>query len=547
MTIFGEVHATEPVIALQKTVAAAMADALVGEGRLNIVMEHFSFEMQHLLDDYSSSRIDLQQLEEAYAAIGTEGHKVAKYEPLLELARNSPNKISLHGGFIPRTFAKIVMRESLDAALAASKEKGYLDEGEDCKGTDAHYNFFESLISGRDMHDKSLAVPDKFRRLFPAQVIKDAAMARKVRQLVVESKESDKFLVICGNGHMGYNHGVPERIFSSLPDLEASCVRVYCQVSNWLSRCSAEECVNELRIAFGSEGSNVADVCMVLEELSDEDSQVKGETAAAYNKVGQTAHLAGNMSKARKVLTRLGYSLEQIEVAGQDAYNAQGVGCPHKFALLKPGEAVLDVGSGLGIDSYIAADAVGPNGSVTGLDLSRSEVSHASARAKERGITNARFIVGDVERMPLPDESVDAVISNGAFCLVPNKPKALAEVMRVLKPGGRFAICTSTVKKDLEIGVNWPICMRMFIQLSELQPLCEKLGFEDVNVDLSDPDMQFDIDEGSEASSGQKSSDAEERARNHVHVGSKEFEHLRGYDMNSICARVTVTGTKASS
>merc|ERR1719502_707902 len=67
MTIFGEVHATEPVIALQKTVAAAMADALVGEGRLNIVMEHFSFEMQHLLDDYSSSRIDLQQLEEAYA------------------------------------------------------------------------------------------------------------------------------------------------------------------------------------------------------------------------------------------------------------------------------------------------------------------------------------------------------------------------------------------------------------------------------------------------------------------------------------------------
>ena len=70
-----------------------------------------------------------------------------------------------------------------------------------------------------------------------------------------------------------------------------------------------------------------------------------------------------------------------------------------------------------------------------------------------------------MEAMPLPDGMIDVVISNGAFCLAPNKEKAFAEIFRVLKPGGRMAICTSTVKVDLDLGVHWPVCMRMFVHI----------------------------------------------------------------------------------
>ena len=83
------------------------------------------------------------------------------------------------------------------------------------------------------------------------------------------------------------------------------------------------------------------------------------------------------------------------------------------------------------------------------------------------------FVVGDLERLPLPAASADAVISNGAFCLAPNKPKAFAEVWRVLRPGGRFAIATSVVLRPLEEG-KWPLCMRMFSELSSLQPIATK-------------------------------------------------------------------------
>jgi len=88
-----------------------------------------------------------------------------------------------------------------------------------------------------------------------------------------------------------------------------------------------------------------------------------------------------------------------------------------------------------------------------------------------------------MEKIPLPDSSIDVVISNGAFCLAPNKEKAFGEIYRVLKPGGRMAIATSVVKMDLEAGVHWPVCMRMFIHVDKLAPLCEEIGFTDVRVD----------------------------------------------------------------
>jgi ubiquinone/menaquinone biosynthesis C-methylase UbiE len=97
----------------------------------------------------------------------------------------------------------------------------------------------------------------------------------------------------------------------------------------------------------------------------------------------------------------------------------------------------------------------------------------------------------------IPDNSIDVIISNGAFCLAPNKEKAFKELFRVLKPGGRMSVCTTTIKDlNLEPGVSWPLCMRMFVSKNELQPMCEKLGFVDVLIDDSNSSMTMEIPEG---------------------------------------------------
>jgi arsenite methyltransferase len=206
---------------------------------------------------------------------------------------------------------------------------------------------------------------------------------------------------------------------------------------------------------------------------------------------------------------------------------------------------VLDVGSGLGVDAFIAANYAGEKGKVVGIDIAKREVEHAQKRATDRNL-DIRFINADMEAIPVPDGSFDVVISNGAFCMAPNKEKAFAEIFRVLKPGGRISICTSTVTANLEAGVNWPLCMRMFIHKDEIEPLCKKLGFADVAIDDSNSLMQYELPEDwveEQKNENEKDDKAQERFK--VHVGSDEFKHLADYNMNEICARVCVVARKA--
>merc|ERR1711871_1052200 len=212
---------------------------------------------------------------------------------------------------------------------------------------------------------------------------------------------------------------------------------------------------------------------------------------------------------------------------------------------LQTGETVLDLGSGLGIDSIIAATRVGVHGSVTGLDLSKAEVKHANERATRRGLSQLNFVTGDMEKMTFDENKFDAVISNGAFCLAPSKEAAFGEIFRVLKPGGRCSICTSVIKKALGPTVKWPICMRMFIHKDAIKPMCEEIGFVDVVVDDSNSLMSFE-DEEDDSSESNDAEDArkKDRAKSAVHVGSAEFKHLSSLNMNDICARVVVYGRK---
>ena len=245
--------------------------------------------------------------------------------------------------------------------------------------------------------------------------------------------------------------------------------------------------------------------------------------------------LLGDSELAQKVMTRLGYTADMIAVAGPDAYNYQGVGCPHHLAAVSAGEKVLDLGSGLGVDSFIAANQVGVDGEVTGLDISRMEVEHATSRATARNIDNVNFVHGDMEKMPFSDEQFDVVISNGAFCLAANKEAAFREIYRVLRPGGRFSVACTTAKVDLDRDVSWPLCMRVFMPLQDARPLLETIGFKNVSVDESDSKMTFEEEE--------LNVDVESN-RYKIHGNSAEFQHLENFDMNTLCARVVLTGNK---
>lgn len=146
-----------------------------------------------------------------------------------------------------------------------------------------------------------------------------------------------------------------------------------------------------------------------------------------------------------------------------------------------------------------------------------------------------------MERLPFEDNSFDVVISNGAFCLAPNKETAFQEIYRVLSPGGRMSICTSTVQQDLQPGVNWPICMQMFIHKSQLDPICSKVGFKDILVDDSNSLMSFSVP-GLQEQIEEENKKQNERYK--VHVGSEEFSHLKDFNMNELCSRVILKGVK---
>ena len=165
-----------------------------------------------------------------------------------------------------------------------------------------------------------------------------------------------------------------------------------------------------------------------------------------------------------------------------------GCGNPTALADLRPGEVVLDLGSGGGIDVLLSARRVGPTGKAYGLDMTDEMLALARANAAKAGATNVEFLKGEIEHVPLPDESVDVIISNCVINLSPDKDRVLAEAFRVLRPGGRFAVSDVVVRgevpADLRRSVElWIGCVAGALEESQYREKLARTGFDNIEIE----------------------------------------------------------------
>jgi hypothetical protein len=162
LVFLGEIHSQPAIIAFQNEIQSRMCRQST---QLHVVLEHFSFEMDDLLRGYQDGDLNFDQLLEGYRIIGTENHDLEPYRDLLEYARDHRDQIQLHAGFLPRTYARLLMREGAEAAIQAASQ--WLPSQTMLIGTDFHYNVFESLLTGRRVHETKKP-DDRFRGIFQA-------------------------------------------------------------------------------------------------------------------------------------------------------------------------------------------------------------------------------------------------------------------------------------------------------------------------------------------------------------------------------------------
>ena len=176
---------------------------------------------------------------------------------------------------------------------------------------------------------------------------------------------------------------------------------------------------------------------------------LKSEIKKTYASVSQEPEKDFIFPTGRAWAEDLGYPSELERVPDASVESFAGVANPWELGRLSPGERVLDLGSGAGTDSLIAAQMVGLEGSVSGIDMTPEMLAKARASAAEMGATNVEFIAGEVESLPFPDASFDVVISNGVIDLIPDKDVVFAALFRVLVPGGRIQIADVTIQQPV--------------------------------------------------------------------------------------------------
>jgi SAM-dependent methyltransferase len=188
------------------------------------------------------------------------------------------------------------------------------------------------------------------------------------------------------------------------------------------------------------------------------------------------------------ITTNLYSADEKGQIPEKAVLASLGCGNPTALIDLRPGETVLDLGSGGGIDVLLSAQRVGPTGKAYGLDMTDDMLALARENQRQAGVTNVEFLKGEIEGIPLPDNSVDVIISNCVINLSADKDRVLVEAFRVLKPGGRFAVSDVVVRDSVPDEVResmllWVGCIAGALEENEYAAKLTKAGFSDISIE----------------------------------------------------------------
>jgi arsenite methyltransferase len=236
-----------------------------------------------------------------------------------------------------------------------------------------------------------------------------------------------------------------------------------------------------------------------------EDKQIKKKVREGYAKIakqetsccGSIDVCCGTATTPEKISKTIGYTDEQLQSVPEGANLGLGCGNPTALASLRPGEIVLDLGSGAGFDCFLAANKVGPTGRVIGIDMTPEMLSKARKNAKKAGYTNVEFRRGEIEKLPVDNASVDVVISNCVINLSPDKKKVFKETFRVLKSGGRIAVSDIVLLKELPEKIKNSVeayvgCISGAIHKDRYLQLLKDAGFTDITV-TEESSYQIDV------------------------------------------------------
>jgi arsenite methyltransferase len=233
------------------------------------------------------------------------------------------------------------------------------------------------------------------------------------------------------------------------------------------------------------------------QNISDSTSErVRDEVRRRYGASARADSSCRDECCSYTTATDLGYSADDTATAPEAANLGLGCGNPLAIASLKEGQVVLDLGSGAGFDCFLAARAVGPMGKVIGVDMTHEMLSKARENAKKNGFRNVEFRLGEIEALPVADNSVDVIISNCVVNLSPEKERVFREAFRVLKSKGRLAIAdmVATAPLPAEIRADWAAytgCMAGASQIGDLERMLLAAGFEDIRIAPKDASRSF--------------------------------------------------------
>jgi SAM-dependent methyltransferase len=222
-------------------------------------------------------------------------------------------------------------------------------------------------------------------------------------------------------------------------------------------------------------------------------AEILDSVRSKYGAVAQST-LSSNDAGVKAVAEAFGYSAEDLTSIPAEANMGLSCGNPTATAHLRPGEVVVDLGSGGGLDVFLAAKMVGPEGRAIGIDMTPAMIERARANAASGGYTNVEFYQSTIDNIPLPDASVDCVISNCVLNLAPDKPVIFREIARILKPGGRLAVSDIALKGELPEALARSMaayvgCIAGAIRIDDYRAGLLAAGFEHVEIVDSGSDL----------------------------------------------------------